>query len=106
MGGHSAALLDTFAGRDFNPQYTGLYNDLADLRVYLDIGADDWVINNIRRLHEDMLASGKTHTWVLNQGKHEDAYWSDHLGDYIGWYTEPWSVERQSYPTCLIDIPG
>lgn len=106
VGGHSAALLDTFAGRDINPQYTGIYNDLADLRVYLDIGIDDWVINNIRRLHEEMLAAGKNHTWALNQGKHEDAYWSNNLKDYLIWYTLPWPLERDPYPPCLIDGPG
>jgi len=106
VGGHSVALLDTYAGSDINPQYTGVYNDLADLRVYLDIGADDWVINNIRRLHEDMLAAGKAHTWILNQGKHEDAYWSNNLSDYLEWYAQPWSLERESYPYCLIDNPG
>ena len=106
VGGHSVALLDTFAGSDINPQYTGIYNNLADLRVYLDIGAEDWVINNIRRLHEDMLAAGQAHTWVLNQGKHEDAYWSANLSDYLKWYVEPWSLERDSYPLCLIENPG
>ena len=106
VGGHSAALLDTFAGPELNPQYTGINNDLAELRVYLDIGADDWVINNIRRLHEDMLTAGKAHTWVLNQGNHEDAYWSDNLRDYLNWYAEPWSSERESYLVCKIDMPG
>jgi enterochelin esterase-like enzyme len=106
VGGHSAALLDTFAGPDINPQYTGLNNDLVDLRVYLDIGASDWVINNIRRLHEDMLAAGKLHTWVLNEGKHENAYWSKYLSDYLHWYSEPWSLERESYPHCQLENPG
>jgi enterochelin esterase-like enzyme len=100
VGGHSAALLDTHAGPDVNPQHTGLNNDLGALRIYLDIGADDYVIHNIRRLHEDMTAAGIDHTWVLNEGKHEDAYWSAHLRDYLSWYTAVWSPDPGSIPPC------
>lgn len=106
VGGHSVALLDTFAGPDINPQATGINRDLGDLRIYLDIGADDWLINNIRRLHEDMATAGRDHTWVLNEGKHEDAYWAQHLQDYLTWYAVPWSMESESYPLCANDSPG
>jgi enterochelin esterase-like enzyme len=100
VGGHSAALLDTHAGPDVNPQQTGLSSDLGDLRIYLDIGADDWVIHNIRRLHEDMTAAGIDHTWVLNDGSHEEAYWTSHLPAYLSWYTAVWSPDPHSYPPC------
>ena len=100
VGGHSAALLDEFAKPPVNPQFTALTNDLGDLRIYLDIGAEDWVRENTLKLHADMEAAGIPHTWVLNEGVHEEAYWEKHVADYLGWYSEPWSRERADYPTC------
>lgn len=93
VGGHSAALLDIAAGPSINPQQTGLINDLGNLRIYLDIGQDDYVIYNTRKLHEDLSASNIEHTWRLNEGSHNDVYWSAHLADYLIWYTEPWSFK-------------
>ena len=104
VGGHSAALLDLYGGPDVLPQYTGLTNDLGDLRIYFDIGENDWVINNVRQLHEDMEAAGKEHVWVLNEGRHEDAYWASHSGEYLTWYSEPWPAQRSAYPHCSSDI--
>lgn len=101
VGGHSAALLDTHAGPDMNPQYTGLENDLGDLRIYLDSGADDYVATNARRLHADMDAQGIPHTYVENPGAHEDSYWPQYVHDYLRWYAEPWSsTNRNAYPPC------
>lgn len=100
VGGHSAALLDQFAGPAINPQTTALTTNLGDLRIYLDIGDADYVRANTIRLHDDMTAAGIDHTWVLQNGRHEDAYWSAHTADYLRWYTAPWSTDRSSYPPC------
>lgn len=101
VGGHSAALIDSHAGPDINPQYTALSNDLGDLRIYLDIGDRDYLRPNTEQLHEDMTAQGIPHTWVLNEGAHEDSYWPQHLTAYLLWYAEPWSLDRAAYPTAV-----
>lgn len=103
VGGHSAALLDQYAWPAVNPQYTGLSQNLGDLRIYLDIGADDYVIHNIRQLHLDMETAVPPipHTWVLNQGQHEEAYWQAHIPDYLAWYSKAWPFDREVYPACL-----
>lgn len=100
VGGHSAALLDQYAGPQINPQYTGVNNELGDLRIYLDIGASDYLRSNTIRLHEDLLAAGVPHTWNLNEGRHEDAYWEAHVADYLEWYGQPWPLDRGAYPPC------
>jgi enterochelin esterase-like enzyme len=102
VGGHSAALLDTYAGPDLNPQYTGLTQNLGDLRIYMDIGQNDYVIHNIRVLHEEMEEQNIPHTWVLNEGSHDDAYWAAHLADYLNWYAVPWQLERDYYSACEV----
>lgn len=99
-GGHSAALLDSFAGPAINPQYTALSNNLGDLRIYLDIGAEDYLRTNTIQLHEDMQAAGVAHEWHLNDGQHVDAYWAEHVSDYLHWYAAPWPVDRSAYPPC------
>ncbi|MGH2535991.1 MAG: alpha/beta hydrolase [Candidatus Promineifilaceae bacterium] len=103
VGGHSAALLDTHADSDVNPQFTGLSGALGDLRIYLDIGANDYVIANVIRLHQDLEAAGVAHAWHLNQGGHEDAYWSAQTEAYLRWYAAPWPAVRESYPTCALN---
>ncbi len=100
VGGHSAALYDLYGGPDVVPQSTGLANDLGDLRIYFDVGENDWVIPNVQKLHEDMELAGKAHVWIVNEGWHADAYWASHTAEYITWYSEPWSMQRESYPLC------
>ncbi|HSM54781.1 MAG TPA: alpha/beta hydrolase-fold protein [Candidatus Sulfomarinibacteraceae bacterium] len=100
VGGHSAALLDEYAGPQINPQSTALSNDLGDLRIYLDIGADDYLRANTIQLHQDMEAAGVPHTWLLNEGRHEDVYWAAQVEEYIRWYADGFSGERDSYPPC------
>jgi enterochelin esterase-like enzyme len=103
VGGHSAALLDQYAGPAINPQYTGPALDPATApRIYLDIGADDYVIANTRRLHQDLDAAGIAHEWVVGDGRHEDAYWQAHLADYLRWYGQPWPRPRERYPPCSL----
>lgn len=105
VGGHSAALVDYNGGPTINPSNTGLDNDLGALRIYLDIGENDWLLNNVQQLHEQMAAAQRPHTWVLNQGIHEEAYWATHLEEYLEWYAEPW-LEVQGYPPCRAISPG
>lgn len=100
VGGHSPALIDSHAGPDVNPQYTALSNDLGDLRIYIDIGRNDYLLPNTLKLHEDMAAQNIPHTWLLNEGAHEDSYWPQHLTDYLLWYAQPWPLDRQQYPAC------
>ncbi len=100
VGGHSASLLDLNGGPTINPSQTGLNNDLDDLRIYLDIGENDWLIYNVQQLHEQMAAAGREHIWILNEGLHEDAYWAAHVTDYLDWYAAPWVDAEGGYPPC------
>ena len=99
VGGHSAALVDYNGGPNINPSDTGLNNDLGDLRIYLDIGENDWLLYNVQQLHEQMAAEERPHVWILNQGIHEEAYWAAHLEEYLDWYAEPW-LDVSDYPPC------
>jgi enterochelin esterase-like enzyme len=100
VGGHSAALVDSYAGPDLNPPSTVLSGNLGSLRIYLDIGDQDGFLGPLRQMHESMVTAGVPHTWVLNSGRHEDGYWAAHVGEYLAWYTEMWPMERGRYGFC------
>jgi enterochelin esterase-like enzyme len=102
VGAHSAALFDEAAGSELDPAVTGLTTDLGDLRIYMDVGENDYTRAPIQALHESLEKASKDHRWVLNEGNHQDAYWSDHVHDYLRWYTENWPIDRSLYPDCLL----
>ncbi len=91
VGGHTPALLDIAAGPDQDPQSTAFRYDLGALRIYMDFGAQDWLIHAPRQLHEKMAAAGIPHVWIVHpEGTHADPYWSQHVEEYLRWYVEPW----------------
>jgi enterochelin esterase-like enzyme len=100
VGGHSAALLDIGAGPDLDPVYTGVANPLGDLRIYLDVGSEDWVLNSVAPLHEALAAAAIPHTWLLQPGGHDETYWSAHVADYLAWYGETWRAAPAGLPAC------
>ena len=102
VGGHSASLLDIAAGPDLNPLFTGLTSNLENLRIYLDMGENDGGIDNTRQLHEDFSVQGIPHTWVLNPGGHDNAYWMAHLNEYLYWYGSGWIFSNNSLPDCPV----
>lgn len=100
VGGHSASLLDYSNRPDYLPQFTAFSHDLSQLRIYLDIGQNDYLRSYLEPLHQEMDAAGIAHTWQLNLGTHEESYWADHLKEYLTWYVAPWPHARFTYPTC------
>ncbi len=91
---------DNKAHHPEDAEYTGLNNNLDDLRIYLDIGANDGGIGNTRKLHNDLETKNIPHTWILNEGGHNAAYWSVHLADYLTWYAIPWHSVPDPFPRC------
>lgn len=100
VGGHSAALVDSYAGPDLNPRNTALTQELGSLQIYLDIGRSDYLLPPLLTLHEEMTAQQIAHTWVLQDGAHEETYWATHLPDYLRWYTALWQAAQLLRPRC------
>jgi enterochelin esterase-like enzyme len=61
-------------------------------RIYMDIGEKDRpVIMQSALWFENLLTEkGIPHEWHLNPGYHEEAYWSEHIDEYLRWYTKDW----------------
>ncbi len=101
VGGHGAALVDTYAGPTLDPKYTASSADLSGLRIYLDAGSSDWYLPHLQILHNNLLAAGRDHVWLIQEGGHDNNYWASHVAKYLQWYSEPWSMDREDYPPCL-----
>lgn len=59
-------------------------------RIYMDTGRQDWYLVATSRLEQYLVQAGVPHEWYLFNGTHDEAYWSAHVTDYLGWYTRPW----------------
>jgi len=61
-------------------------------RIYLDIGDKDrqQILASATWFENLLTEKFIPHEWYLNPGYHEEAYWQEHLQDYLLWYTEKW----------------
>jgi enterochelin esterase-like enzyme len=88
IGGHSPAVQFIHA-----PQIDNLLDDLPEdqiPRIWLDIGDTDSLMYNTEWFMEMLDERGIPFHFELNEGRHEEAYWSEHVRDYIQFYTEAW----------------
>lgn len=88
VGAHSPIVF----GRDAN-HVAGWLADLPpgqDLRFYVDIGQNDSGLQAAIWLADLLDAAGLPHEWRLNQGTHDEVYWSTHVEEYLRWYAAGW----------------
>jgi len=57
------------------------------LKVWLDVGEDDPWLLNVRAIHELLEEQGVEHELHIYEGEHGDEYWSDHVADYLRFYS-------------------
>ena len=61
---------------------------LDGLKIWLDVGTDDWWLPNIETLHSSFVAAGLRVEWHEFPGPHEAEYWIDHVPDYLHFYSD------------------
>lgn len=88
IGGHS---LPTFHG-DLSrlPGWLDAIPDRQVPRIYIDTGRFDPEVKAAYRFENVLNEKGFPHAWHLNEGRHNEEYWSAHIEDYIRWYAEGW----------------
>ena len=59
-------------------------------RFYIDIGDNDSLIVSADWLDRALARRDIAHDYHLNPGSHTPAYWTEHLPDYLRWYTANW----------------
>lgn len=60
-------------------------------RVYMDAGRRDPYLSMASAFEEQLVRYGVPHDWYLFNGTHDEAYWSDHVSDYLEWYAGEWN---------------
>lgn len=88
IGTHSLAV---FPG-DSNlvPKWRVKTDDELLPRLYMDIGLLDSLKDSAKRFEIRLSEYSYPHEWHLNQGTHNDQYWSEHIHDYLLWYSLGW----------------
>ena len=63
-------------------------------RLYLDVGRKDIWRDAAIEFHNFLTTQNVAHTWMLNEGSHEEAYWAAHISEYIAWYNAALGGEK------------
>jgi S-formylglutathione hydrolase FrmB len=104
VGGHSAFFDPDNAPSDFNPLDLALNSDTlasADLRMYLDNAAIDFVGTNQQLFSSRLSSRGIPHQYIINPtGDHNDDYWSSHVPEYLAFYGRDFPRDSAALPSC------
>jgi len=90
VGGHSVALNVNRAAPVYDPLYLAADPAIRALRIYLDVGEQDWSAPGMHDLHAALDASGTPHEFHVYEGIHHDDYWAAHVAEYLVFYTAGW----------------
>ncbi|MCB9453521.1 MAG: CapA family protein [Anaerolineaceae bacterium] len=92
VGGHSAFFDPDNAPPEYNPLDLALTAPGLDtLRIWMDRGPDDYARQGLNLMQERLNQRGLPHTYQLYaEGDHSDTYWSQHVADYLAFYTSAW----------------
>jgi enterochelin esterase-like enzyme len=60
---------------------------LERLKIWIDVGDEDWWLPNIEAVHTALVAQGIPVEWHEFAGPHEAVYWIDHVPDYLRFYS-------------------
>ncbi len=62
--------------------------------LWIDIGDRDPLRRPTEELREVLDLAGYRYEWRLDPGRHEPAYWNEHLETYLRWYAGQWDVTQ------------
>jgi enterochelin esterase-like enzyme len=104
VGGHSAFFDPDNAPPESNPLDLALNSDTlpdADLRMYLDNAAIDFVGTNQQLFSSRLSARGIPHQYIINPtGDHNEDYWRSHVAEYLAFYGRDFPRDSAALPSC------
>ncbi|MCA9929974.1 MAG: hypothetical protein KC419_15930, partial [Anaerolineales bacterium] len=100
VSGHSSHLRYETDRAEYNPLSTYADADLSNMRIWLDWGETDFLRTGQMQLRDALQEIGADLEVHVNDGGHNDAYWSVHLQEYIDWHVAQWPPSRRAYPPC------
>lgn len=60
--------------------------NIPPMKIWIDIGNEDFYVEETSSFPAQLQALKIPYVFTLNSGKHEEAYWKEHLRDYLQWY--------------------
>jgi enterochelin esterase-like enzyme len=100
VGGHSNAVSVALAPPPYDPLVLAAQAPgIEQLRIYLDAGEYDWYREGGVQLDAILTQRGIPHTYIVNPGTHDDAYWQAHVAEYVAFYAAPWSASSREPTT-------
>ncbi|MBL8133559.1 MAG: hypothetical protein JNL42_16980 [Anaerolineae bacterium] len=109
VGGHSADFEVSNIPPANNPLELALdapFLQQANLRMFIDNGADDPFGAGLGTFSSRLSARGITHTYVITPGEaHDERYWSAQIDEYLSFYSEGWTRDLGALPSCLEPSP-
>jgi enterochelin esterase-like enzyme len=100
VGGHSPAVFWDNASPEYNPYY--LVDDapgLESLRLFLDVGEDDWLTRYVAQFRERLDERGLAYIFHSTPGDHGAAYWEEQVEAYVDFYVAVWPSDWNELPT-------
>jgi enterochelin esterase-like enzyme len=85
---HSQAVFNGFF--ELAPQWIKAIPPALMPRLAMDIGRDDYLYLSTKQFEQTLTDNRVLHEWTVNNGIHEEAYWSVHMEDYLAWYARSW----------------
>jgi enterochelin esterase-like enzyme len=59
-------------------------------RIYIDMGFLDVNLDPAYVFETRLMKYGIPHEWHVFHGTHNEAYWSEHVAEYLFWYAQGW----------------
>ena len=92
IGAHS---LPTFRGDISSlPEWLDDMPNGEEPRIYLDTGRFDPEVKNASRFEKILNEHNIPHEWYLNEGRHNEKYWEEHMENYLRWYSAAWKEAK------------
>ncbi len=88
LGGHSAPVF--WSDTPFIDDWLTAIPADSMPSIYLDIGEKDFLRDSNDWFETQLNAHNIAHEWHLYNGYHEEAYWQEHLAEYLRWYGGLW----------------
>ncbi|MCC7450558.1 MAG: hypothetical protein IT324_24295 [Anaerolineae bacterium] len=105
IGGHSPFFDANNAGPGYNPLSLAKSVQFApgkQPRIWIDAGKDDYARPNIEVFQRTLSGRNIDPGYTMNPtGKHEVAYWAQHVSEYLSFYGQTWPRTIEDLPSCL-----
>lgn len=76
---------------EYNPaDLAALLSPDAQPRIWLDCGAEDPLLENVRALHRVLDAHGLAHEYDVGPSGHNKLYWEPRMPEYLAFYAREW----------------